>query len=100
MYILRPKKFTFAFMSYLLLVRYIFQLWHLQAYYKRGLIVVWRRRVPTGSRYVLGCVRSHSDLFLKIDTNKKRQNSWEILWKESVFIKVTGHRSVICQRYF
>ena len=61
-------------MSHLLFVGYIFQSQHLQAYYKRGLSVVWRRHVPTGNRYVVRCGRSHCDLFLKIDTPKKRQN--------------------------
>ena len=60
MHILRPKQFYFAFMSHLLFARYIFQPRHLQAYYKRGLRVVWRKHVPTGNRYVVRCGRSHS----------------------------------------
>ena len=68
MHILRPKQFYFAFMSHLLFARYIFRPRHLQAYYKRGLRVVWRKHVPTGNRYVVRCGRSHSDLFRKIDT--------------------------------
>ena len=75
MHILRPKKFSFAFMSHLIFVGYIFQSRHLQTYYKRGLSIVWGRHVPTGSRYVLKCGRSHSDLFLKIDIPKKETKS-------------------------
>ena len=70
-HILSPKKFSFAFLSHLLFVGYIFQLRHLQAYDKRGLSFVWKRHVPTGNRYVVRCGWSHSDLFLKIDTRKK-----------------------------
>ena len=47
MHILRPKKFSVAFMSHLLFVAYIFQSRHLQEYCKRGLSVAWRRHVPT-----------------------------------------------------
>ena len=55
MHILRPKKFSFAFMSHLLFVGYIFQSRLLQTYYKRDLSVVWKRRVATGNRQVLNC---------------------------------------------
>ena len=75
MHILRPKKFSFAFISHLIFVGYIFQSRHLQTYYKRGLSIVWGRHVPTGNRYVLKCGRSHSDLFLKIDIPKKETKS-------------------------
>ena len=50
MHILGPKKFSFAFMSHLLFVGYIFQSRHLQAYLKCGLGVVWRRHGPTDDR--------------------------------------------------
>ena len=73
MHILRPKNFSFAFMSHLIFVGYIFQSRHLQTYYKRGLTIVWH--VPTGNRYVLKCGSSHSDLFLKIDIPKKETKS-------------------------
>ena len=85
MHILRPKSFSFAFMSHLLFVGYIFQSQHLQAYYKRDLIVVWKRQVPTGNRYVVRCGRSHSDLFLKIDTPKKEIKSFKNTLKEVSF---------------
>ena len=85
MYILRPKKFSLAFMSHLLFVGYISQSQHLQAYYKRGLIVVWRRHVPTGNRYIVRCGRSHSDLFLKTDTSKKETKSFKNTLKEVSF---------------
>ena len=85
MHILRPKKFSFAFMSHLLFVAYIFQSQHLQAYYKHSLIVVWRRHVPTGNRYVVRCGRSHSNLFLKIDTPKKETKSSKNTLKEVSF---------------
>ena len=75
MHILSPKKFSFAFMSHLLFVGYIFQSRHLLAYYKRGLSLVWRRHVLTGNRYVVRCGRSHSDWFLKIDAPKKERKS-------------------------
>ena len=75
MHILRPKTFSFAFMSHLIFVGYIFQSRHLQTYYKRGLSIVSGRHVPTGNRYVLKCGRSHSDLFLKIDIPKKETKS-------------------------
>ena len=71
LHILSPKKCSFAFMSHLLFVGYIFQLRHLQACYKRGLSFVWKRHVPTGNRYVVRCGRSHSDSFLKKGTDKK-----------------------------
>ena len=61
-------------MSHSLFVGYIFQLRHLQALYKHDLIVVWRRYVLTGNRFVVRCGRSHSDLFLEIDTVKKETN--------------------------
>ena len=75
MHNLRLKKLSSAFMSHLLFVGYIFQSQHLQGYYKRGLSIVWRRRVPTSNRYVSKCGRNHSDLFLKIDTPKRWTNS-------------------------
>ena len=75
MHILRPKKFSFTFMSHLIFVGYIFQSRHLQTYYERGLSIVGGRHVPTGSRYVLKCGRSHSDLFLKIDIPQKETKS-------------------------
>ena len=65
MHVLRPKKFSFAFMSHLLFVGYIFHSRHLQAYYKHGLSVVLKRHVPNGNRYVVRCGMSHSNLFLK-----------------------------------
>ena len=83
-------------MSHLLFVGYIFQLRQLQVYYKLGLSFVWRKHVPTGNRYIVRCGRSHSDLFIKIDTHKKEAKSL----KNKVFSKVNGHRSVICQQYF
>ena len=73
-HILHPKKFSFIFMSHLLFVGYIFQLQHLQAYYKCSLSFIWRRHVSTGNRYVR-CGRSHSHLSLKIDTHKKETKS-------------------------
>ena len=85
MHILRPKKFSFAFVSHLLFVGYIFQSRHLQAYYKRGVIVAWRRHVPTGNRYVVRCGRSHSDVFLKIDIPKKETKSLKNTLKEVSF---------------
>ena len=75
MHILRPKNFFFAFISHILFVGYIFPSRHLQAYFKRGLSVVWRRHVPTGNRYVARCGRSHSDWFFKIDAPKKETKS-------------------------
>ena len=72
-------------MSQLLFVGYIFQSQHLQAYYKRDLIVVWRRQVPTGNRYVVRCGRSHSDLLLKIDTPEKETKSFKNTLKEVRF---------------
>ena len=84
MHKLRLKKLSFAFMSHLLFVRYIFQSQHLQGYYKRGLSIAWRRRVPT-SRYVSKCGRNHSDLFLKIDTRKRWTNSMKNTLKRVSF---------------
>ena len=55
MNILSSKKFYLAFMSHLLYVGYIFQSQHLQAYYQRGLSVVWGRHVPTGNSDVVRC---------------------------------------------
>ena len=78
MHILRPKKFSFAFMSHLLFLGYICQSRHLQAHYKRGLSILWRRHAPTGNRYELKCGRNHSDLFLKIDTPKRWTNSMKV----------------------
>ena len=72
-------------MSHLLFVGYIFQSRRLQAYYKRGVIVAWRRHVPTGNRYVVRCGRSHSDVFLKIDIPKKETKSLKNTLKEVSF---------------
>ena len=85
MLILRRKKFYFTFMSDLLSAGYIFQSRHLQAYYKHGLSIVWRGHVPTCNRYVLKCGRSHSDLFHKIDTPKKRDKILEQYFETSYF---------------
>ena len=71
MHILRPKKFSFAFMSHLIFVGYIFQSRNLLTYCKRGLSIVWIRYVLTGNIYVLKYGRSRSDLFLKRDIPKK-----------------------------
>ena len=71
MHILKPKSFSFVFMSHLLFVGYICQSLHLEAHYKRGLSIVWRRRVSAGNIYVLKYGRSHSDLFLKNRYSKK-----------------------------
>ena len=81
MHILRPKKFSFAFMSHLIFDGYIFQSRHLQTYYRRGLSIVRRRNVPPGNRYVLKCGRSHSNLFLKIDIPKKEPKSLKNILK-------------------
>ena len=52
---LRFKKVSFALMSHLLFVGYIFPLRHLQTYYKRGLSIAWERIVPIGNRHGLNC---------------------------------------------
>ena len=95
MHISRAKKFSFTFKHHLLFVGYIFQSWHLQAYYQRGFSIVWRRDVPTGNRYVLKCGSSNSDLFLKIETPKKETKSLKILSKELVFSKITSRKSAV-----
>ena len=77
MHILGPKKFSFTFMSHLLFVGFIFQSRHLQAYFKCGLGVVWRRHGPTDDRYVVRCGRSHSHWFFKIDAPNKVTKSFK-----------------------
>ena len=62
-----------------------FQSRQLQAYYKRGLSVVWGRHVLTGNRYLLTCGSSRSNLFFKIDTPKNETKSLKNTLKEVSF---------------
>ena len=52
MYILRPEKFFFHLYVSVVVCWINFQSRHLQAYYKCGISVLWRRHVPTGNRFV------------------------------------------------
>ena len=55
MHILRPRNYSFAFISHLLFFEFVFQSRHLKAHYKRCLSVVRKRHVSTDNRRVLSC---------------------------------------------